>query len=71
MMSKRFLDYTISYLLVGGLFVLLVYMMLFMTSMPDVHVSYSTGECVEVINYGDQDWTCDNLPRKYTHIWVE
>lgn len=39
--------------------------------MPDVMVSNSTKECVEVINYGDTDWSCDNLPSKYNHIWVK
>ena len=70
-MNKKLLDYSISYLLVVGLFAILVYMMLFMSAMPEVYVSHSTGECVKVINYGDQDWTCDNLPSKYTHIWVQ
>ena len=39
--------------------------------MPDVMVSNSTKECVEVINYGDTDWSCDNLPSRYNHIWVK
>ena len=39
--------------------------------MPDVMVSNSSKECVEVINYGDTDWSCDNLPSKYNHIWVK
>ena len=70
-MNKKILDYTISYILVIGLFAFLVYMLIFTSYIPDVHVSYSTGECVKVINYGDQDWSCDNLPSKYTHIWVQ
>ena len=70
-MDKKTLDYIISYILVGGLFTLLVYMLVFTSYIPDVHVSHSTGECVKVINYGDQDWSCDNLPSKYTHIWVQ
>jgi hypothetical protein len=40
-------------------------------SMPDVHFSYSTGECVEVINYTDEVFACDNYPKKYNHVWVE
>ena len=70
-MDIRILDYTISYILVIGLFALLVYMLIFTSYIPDVHVSHSTGECVKVINYGDQDWSCDNLPSKYPHIWVQ
>ena len=41
-------------------------------SMPDVHVSHSTGECVEVINYDERfNYTCETLPEKYNHIWVK
>ena len=40
-------------------------------NMPDVHVSHSTNECVKVINYGNTNYTCDNLPSKYNHIWVQ
>ena len=41
-------------------------------NMPDVHVSNSTGECVKVINYDDRfDYTCQTLPEKYNHVWVQ
>ena len=41
-------------------------------SMPDVHISHSTGECVEVINYDERfDYTCENYPEKYNHVWVK
>ena len=41
-------------------------------SRPDVHVSHSTGECVEVINYDERfNYTCETLPEKYNHIWVK
>ena len=39
---------------------------------PDVHVSNSTGECVKVINYAEDDaYTCNVLPTKYNHVWVK
>ena len=38
--------------------------------MPDVHVSYSTGECVRVINYADTNYSCEQMPEKYNHIWT-
>jgi len=39
---------------------------------PDVHVSNSTNECVEVINYHENDsYTCENLPSKYNKVWVK
>lgn len=41
-------------------------------SIPDVMFSYSTKECVEVINYTDSDnFSCENLPAKFNHIWTE
>jgi hypothetical protein len=39
--------------------------------MPDVLVSYSTNECVEVINYDKAQYSCENMPRKYNHIWAK
>lgn len=39
---------------------------------PDVHVSHSTNECVEVINYTDEDiYSCENMPTKYNKVWVK
>lgn len=40
-------------------------------SIPDVVVSYSTGNCVEVINYADTNYSCENMPTKYNHVWSE
>ena len=41
-------------------------------SVPDVKFSYSTDSCVEVINYNEDDkYSCENLPTKFNHIWVE
>ena len=40
-------------------------------SMPDVHISYSTGECVKVVNYTDDNYTCDNYPSKFNHVWAQ
>ena len=40
-------------------------------AMPDVHVSYSTDACVKVINYGDTNWSCENLPKRFNHVWVQ
>jgi len=50
---------------------LLGFVVLDATAMPDVHVSYSTGECVEVINYADTDYSCENYPVKFNHVWVQ
>jgi hypothetical protein len=41
-------------------------------SIPDVHVSYSTDECVKVINYVEgENYSCENLPSKFNHVWVQ
>jgi len=39
---------------------------------PDVYVSHSTGECVEVINYTKEAlYSCENMPTKYNKVWVK
>jgi hypothetical protein len=39
---------------------------------PDVHFSNSTGECVKVLNYAEGDlYSCDNMPKRYNHVWVQ
>ena len=41
-------------------------------SLPDVHFSYSTQECVKVVNYIDgHKYTCENLPSRSYHVWVQ
>ena len=41
-------------------------------ALPDVHFSYKTNECVKVVNYIEgHNYTCDNLPTKYYHVWEE
>ena len=49
-----------------------VYLWLEALSMPDVWFSYSTDECVKVINYDKDDkFSCENLPTKFNHVWVK
>ena len=38
--------------------------------MPDVHVSYSTGKCVKVVNYTNANFSCGDLPERYIHVGV-
>lgn len=40
-------------------------------NIPDMHVSYSTGECVDVINYADTTYSCERQPTRYNHVWVK
>jgi len=47
------------------------YAMMSAAAMPDVHVSYATGECVKVVNYTDEQFDCSNYPSKFNHVWVQ
>jgi len=48
------------------------YAMLSAAELPDVWFSHSTGECVKVLNYVEADqYSCENLPEKFHHVWVE
>lgn len=41
-------------------------------TIPEVQISHSTGECVKVVNYREEhSYTCEDLPRKYNHVWVK
>lgn len=40
-------------------------------TIPDVHVSYDSRECVRVVNYTDEQFSCENLPAKFNHVWVQ
>jgi hypothetical protein len=41
-------------------------------TLPDVWYSYSTGDCVKVLNYAKGDtYSCENLPSRFYHVWVE
>ena len=58
----------------GGALAGILFMSGFMYSLnlPEVQMSHSTGECVKVINYVESDeYTCDDLPKKYHHVWVK
>jgi hypothetical protein len=49
----------------------LLYAVDYTFSLPDVHMSYETGTCVEVVNYGDTNFSCENMPKKFHHVWVK
>jgi len=57
--------------LCAPLFGMLGYVIAETTAMPDVHVSYSTGECVKVVNYADTNYSCESYPSKFNHVWVK
>lgn len=69
---KAVFDYTVSVAIVFGLVLGLAYAFSTSLTIPDVHVSHSTGNCVEVINYAEGDnYSCENLPSKFNHVWVK
>lgn len=49
----------------------LLYAVDYTFSLPDVHMSYETGACVEVVNYGETNFSCENMPKKFHHVWVK
>jgi hypothetical protein len=45
-------------------------------AIPDVHESYTTRECVRVVNhdsifFGTSSYSCELLPSKFNHVWVQ
>jgi hypothetical protein len=56
--------------LVVVIFFLGVTMFTLVSSIPDVYVSHSSGECVKVVS-DDPSLTCDNKPARYNQIWVK
>lgn len=69
---KAIFDYAVSVVIVFGMIIGLAYALTTSLGIPDVHFSHSTGDCVEVINYEEGDsYSCENLPSKFNHVWVE
>ena len=70
-MSNWF-GYLLMAVMVCGVTVGLVLAIDSAASLPDVHFSYKTNDCVKVVNYiQDHNYTCDDLPTKYYHVWEE
>ena len=40
-------------------------------ALPVVFFSFSTGDCKAVKNVGNTNYTCDKMPSRYTHTYVE
>ena len=60
-----------SFVVVCSFLLLLMYAVGNALAMPDVYFSYSTGDCVKVVNYTDEQFSCENYPTKFNHVWVE
>ena len=55
-----------------GLFAFADYAM----SIPTVKMSYTTDSCVEVQNhpstlFGTTEYSCESMPTKFNHVWVQ
>lgn len=55
--------------LVVGIIGFLVWLAVSASDLPTVQESWSRKECVRVV--GDGGYSCENLPAKYNHAWVE
>ena len=64
-------DITISVVTISIISVGFIFTLNNTVSLPDVQVSHSTNECVQVINYTDQQFSCENMPEGYTKVWVK
>ena len=65
-------SYSAIWLLCVGVFIGLLLVINSAAALPDVHFSYSTDECVEVVNYKEgHNYTCEDLPTKFYHVWVQ
>lgn len=50
----------------------ITYSVIYAKTNPDVWFSYSSNDCVRVVNYREGDnYTCDNLPGRFYHVWVD
>ena len=67
----------IKNLLIGAAFGAAVFAFAdYATSIPSVKMSYATNACVEVQNYpstlfGTTNYSCENMPTKFNHVWVQ
>jgi hypothetical protein len=58
-----------GYALCGVLLAALLWVMYHSITLPIVYESYTTGNCVRVDDVRGV-YTCDNMPRKFHHQWV-
>jgi type II restriction/modification system DNA methylase subunit YeeA len=62
-------DFILATLLVVGLNAMLWLIVIDEVSRPDVHKSWSSGKCIKVEH--SKSHSCDNLPEKYSTVWVQ
>lgn len=74
--SAGWLGYVAVFVAVAMLTLLVLHQFIVLLDRPEVHVSYSSGQCVEVVDHKAKhegkpsEWSCDHLPKSYEHVWV-
>lgn len=64
-------NFLLSLSLVLSFSALMAYAVTSVFTLPDVYISYSTRECVKVVNYTDEQFSCENMPSKFNHVWAQ
>lgn len=70
-MIDRVLDFVLGAFAVLGIPAVLIWAFIVATDTPDVIFSYSSKQCVRVINADGTAGSCDSLPAKFNFIWGE
>ncbi len=70
-MIDRVIDFVLGAVAALGVPAVLVWAFLVATDQPDVIFSYSSKQCVRVINPDGSDGSCDSLPKKFNFVWGE
>lgn len=69
--DNHMLGYWLKSITMGSIVMAIIIALLFAWSYtPVVYKNYLTGECVRV-DSRDSKHTCQNLPERYTHVWVD
>lgn len=64
------LPHVIGFIVVIILFGFVIFAFKHVLNLPTVYESYLSGYCVKVEDPASQ-YSCENLPTKYYHVWVE
>jgi hypothetical protein len=66
---NKLIDFVLAAVAVLGVPGVLIWAFIIYTDMPDVVYSYSTKQCVKVIYADGSEGSCDNLPKRFHHVW--
>ena len=65
------MDKIISTSIAVAVIVALYFSIMWHLMLPVVEIAYPSGQCVRVVSYSENaKYSCDNLPKKYTQIYV-